>query len=790
MRTNKPTRSNSRAASELNRQSVTLTRPWLAASLVLLTAAIPAAQQPSAPRTEATSLRGRVVIASDGSPLPRVRLLLNTPDRPSEPVLTDDAGRFVLPLHTQPPATAFRMSATKPGFATTTIDVPRDGRELLVQLERGAAINGRVVDENGEPAVSALVIARSTAGAVSMVSDTDDLGEYRLGGLPAGQYTVTVLGAQTPEREALARLNERLQQNPQAVLPEPSASSSSVVLRAGEEADGIEVVVAATAPPPAVPPLPASLPPNQRGTAIVTGRVTSAAGRPLVGATVRAAANGLAARISVTDAQGRFTIAELPAGEFTVEARKTGYVTLQFGQRRASEPGKAVIVREDQQVERIDIALPGGTPISGTIVDDRGEPVAGVTVRALQLRRAGDLTMALTAPGVRPRPTDDRGRFRLFGLLPGKYLVSASADAGVSSPDPQGTFGYAPIFYPGTPDVSTATSITIDLGIDLPGVTMIFIPSKTVRVSGFAFTPSGQPARGVFMFQSQRSSRIMLEPRPAPVGPDGAFSFANVPPGEYVVQVLTQPGQPAGAGGTPAVEFGMQYVSVSDIDPAPLAVRATSGSTLEGRIVKEGGGSVEGVRVFLLPTDFDRSPVIGSGPAGLTMLDDGGFRILGATGARRFVPMSVPEGWYVKSVTVNGADALDAPFDFGLEGKPFTDIEVVVASDAAVLSGRAVDQRDAPVADYSVVVFSTDRTAWYRGSQRLKAGRPSQDNAFRVAGLPPGEYLAVAVDGLEGTAGSGEWQDPEFLEALAPRAQRVTLGIADSRNVSLRLIRR
>jgi protocatechuate 3,4-dioxygenase beta subunit len=744
----------------------------------------------SAQTLAAAALRGRVLAAADGAALPRARLVIDAPDRPVDPVLTDDEGRFVLPATA--PRGPLRVVAAKPGYATRAFNVERDGRDITLRLERGAAINGRVVDTNGDPVPSVPVVARfdpqggGTPPAMPLLTDTDDLGEYRLGALPAGRYSVTVLGSAAADRDPVTRLQEQLRQNPAATLPDSASAAVTVALQPGEEANGIDLTHTARAPVAPAPPV--NLPDDQKGTASVSGRVTSVAGRPLANATVRLSRNALIARVAVTTADGRYILRDLPAGSFSVQASKTGHVSRQYGQERPNAAGRNVVVRDGALTERIDIVLPGGSAMSGTVVDDRGEPVAGVTVRALQLRTAGDMTMALTATGVRPRPTDDRGQFRLFGLLPGSYVINASADASVSSPDPKGTLGYAPIFYPGTPEIGGAFPIAITAGSEVPRLSLVFIPSRTARVTGVALDGAGQPARSVLLFASQRSSRTMLEPRIAQAGPDGSFSVANVPPGEYTLQVLSPRG-PAGTGGTPTVDFGMQYVTVADSDPAPVTVRATAGSTLEGRIISESGAPMDNARVWALPTDFDKSPIMGSGPSGLTLLGEGRFRITGVTGSRRFTLQNAPDDWYLKSVTVNGSDALDTPFDFGLEGKAFPDIEAVLAP-AASVTGRAVGDRDAPVTDYAVLVFARDRLLWYRTSQSLKFGRPSQDGTFRVGELPPGDYWVVAVDTLDVADGGGEWQNPELLEELAKRAERITLRAGEARTLRLPIVRR
>ena len=85
-------------------------------------------------------------------------------------------------------------------------------------------------------------------------------------------------------------------------------------------------------------------------------------------------------RFTTTDADGRYEIIELAEGRYNVTASKGGYVTLQYGQRRAFEPGRPVAVAEGQEVSRVDIALPRGSVITGRLTDEFGEPIAGAQV--------------------------------------------------------------------------------------------------------------------------------------------------------------------------------------------------------------------------------------------------------------------------------------------------------------------------------------------------------------------------------------------------------------------------
>jgi hypothetical protein len=144
----------------------------------------------------------------------------------------------------------------------------------------------------------------------------------------------------------------------------------------------------------------------------------------------------------------------------------------------------------------------------------------------------------------------------------------------------------------------------------------------------------------------------------------------------------------------------------------------------------------------------------------------------------------------VKSITYRGQDLADSAFDFGVT-ETFRDVEIVISGAGAMVTGRVTDDRALPIRDYTVAFIPTDRSKWTIRSRWLKIGRAmQQDGAFRVTGIVPGDYWVVAVDRLEDSEVAGDLQNPEVLEALASRAQRITLGGGQSQILTLRLLRR
>jgi hypothetical protein len=115
-------------------------------------------------------------------------------------------------------------------------------------------------------------------------------------------------------------------------------------------------------------------------------------------------------------------------------------------------------------------------------------------------------------------------------------------------------------------------------------------------------------------------------------------------------------------------------------------------------------------------------------------------------------------------------------------GETLTGVQVVVSSRVTTVSGQLLDERGAPLVDGTVIVFPDDASRWSDDSRWVRAVRPDQQGRYQIRGLPPGEYLAVAVDYVE----EGSWNDPEYLESIRRHGQRLTLREAESRSLSLK----
>ena len=164
--------------------------------------------------------------------------------------------------------------------------------------------------------------------------------------------------------------------------------------------------------------------PVATGTGIITGYVTTAgSGGPVRRARVTLSGGELrGGRSTLTNDEGRFTFAALPAGRFTLRASKAGYVDVPFGAKRPGRPGTPIQLVDKQKLENANIALPKGAVITGVVTDESGEPAPGTQVRVMRFAmQTGERTLQSAGQA----QADDRGFYRVWGLQPGEYLVSA-----------------------------------------------------------------------------------------------------------------------------------------------------------------------------------------------------------------------------------------------------------------------------------------------------------------------------------------------------------------------------
>jgi 5-hydroxyisourate hydrolase-like protein (transthyretin family) len=569
-----------------------------------------------------------------------------------------------------------------------------------------------------------------------------------------------------------------------------------------------------------------------------------------------------------TDAQGRFVVPELPAGRYSLSASKGGYVRMLYGARRHDRPGTPINLAEGQQLSGLSMRLPRGGVIAGRITDENGAPAGGVQVRLLQYRmQQGERTLLPALGGsMMAEATDDRGMYRLYGLPPGEYIVAAtprnvnvgeiraSTDAeiraalaalqqpptpappagqqGQQLPPPKEhvTVGFAPVFFPGSANVTGASTVSLGPGEERSGVDFPLQLVRTAKIEGTVVVPAGMnpqsvtltmvPSRGPHIGPGILGATFLNRVTP---GPDGKFSYAAVPPGQYTINARLPAGAPGvsgrplaapvdvfeyrvggsggnqmiigGPGGSGSSFWATTDVSIDGTPQSNVVLTLQAGLTVTGRIEFKGTrievpADLTRARITLAPAPTPGGTGLMVGVPSAQVDASGRFTISGVTPGRylvnAFVPAPAAAGpglaWTLQSAVFKGRDVLD----FALEVAPSDEVSggvLTFTDQTQQVSGTLQDQSGRPAPDYTIIVFAADKRYWGPQSRRIRTTRPGTDGRFTVANLPAGEYrLAAVVD-----IATGEANDPAFLEQLMQASVPIALAEGDRKVQDLRI---
>jgi hypothetical protein len=471
------------------------------------------------------------------------------------------------------------------------------------------------------------------------------------------------------------------------------------------------------------------------------GRVVDAVtGRPIAGAIVTPAGSAVVitpaapqpAR-ALTNADGRFVLRELRKGAVFLMVAKNGYATASFNQRRPGGTGQSIPIDDEPRIADVEIRMWRNSSISGTVVDEAGEPVVGVRVQAFPRRFVAGRRKFSSGPVA---TTDDRGIYRIANLEPGDYAVGlpstqtavptevmdtffgtgAASDARRSEISrelnaigsaivPAGsayamamadqTFVLAPgtaaplqqagsppavyptIFYPAAAAIGEATVVPVRSGDERTSVDLQLRPVQTARVTGTVIAPDG-PAANVGVHLVGAGARDLtgaIDVAVTLTNGSGAFTFPAVPPGPYTIDVLRPPREPA------HIDHGS-------------SISVTPGGTVTL------GGNV---------------PPAGPPPPPPVPLD--------ATLWAR-LPLVVSDG---------NLEGVIVPLNAGARVTGRVEFE-----------GTADKPAGSALTGIRINLDPADGSRLADTGLAFQAGRPDEDGAFRTFGVPPGQYVLRA----------------------------------------------
>lgn len=535
----------------------------------------PAAQAP--PGTGV--IAGTLTLAADSTPpVRRAVVSLTASDGLSgRTVVTDDTGAFRFRAL---PAGRYTLSAQKAAHLKNSYGAKRPGRPgssivladgqqltgLDFALPPGGVIAGTLRLESGDPMpntqVLAIPIAQATAGgrytgSADFVSD--DLGAFRIFGLEPGAYLLAALPAvgrgevearTEAEYNAIAReLTQSAGRRSPAPGPPPDlrgyaptyypgspvvTNAVPVTVTAGQVQDGLDIPI------------------TMFRMSTVSGTVVGIDGRPARAVSLSAEAIGpplpllaaLGVRANRPDAQGRFTLDNVPPGTYRITARAGGVTlgpdgaTASISTNAQTEWATAEISTSGDNVEGVHLALQPGLTFEGQVTAENAPPemLKGATITMQPVGRNGQAIVNGSVVLGNPERTAtvaDGGRFSVTGIQPGLYeiqlrlssLGSAWAIRSITVSDRE--LRDAPLSF----DQGSITGATITL------------TNQRTEVAGTLSTASGVPATDyyVVIFAADRALWHPSSPRVRVVRPgaDGAFSARDLPAGDYRIAALT-----------------------------------------------------------------------------------------------------------------------------------------------------------------------------------------------------------------------------------------------------------
>ncbi|HKR11466.1 MAG TPA: hypothetical protein VJT15_05375 [Pyrinomonadaceae bacterium] len=471
-----------------------------------------------------------------------------------------------------------------------------------------------------------------------------------------------------------------------------------------------------------------------------------------------------------TDAEGRFRLNVEQAGRYRVMPLAPAYVS-----SNPQSVAKVITVAPGDEIKEIDFSLVLGGVITGQVRAPDGRPVIAERLSVTPIAQPGQSRASLDLPGS-ILETDDRGVYRIFGLPPGRYLVSAgTASESVAANASGRRSSYARTFHPNVTEESQATTIEVAAGGEVPNVDIALVR----RPDGFAVSGrivdarSNQPLSGApFGYAAARANgRVSGAPlHDLRADAKGEFLIEKVTPGRYMLFVT--------ANNENAAYSEMLPFEVTSADVTGLELRAEQGSSVSGVVVVEGVTDVSVLRKLagvslgnilyqpeLLMTAQQMPVVNADGTFRLNGLRPGKLRVANST-------QRLPRGFSVLRVERDGIaqrDGLDIP----AEATHIGGVRIVMGYGNGIIRGQVtIKSSDLPPGTPLVVLA---RRADAPAITTLAEVDPR--GGFILEGLTAGEYEVTVGARQAGTPNGVRWS-----------TMRPTVRVSDNSTANVNLV--
>ncbi len=532
---------------------------------------------------------------------------------------------------------------------------------------------------------------------------------------------------------------------------------------------GLAIAQVTPFPRPASPQVPApSYKPEELGTMAgivrhsVTGEPIRKANLVLMRTDPRANQNAPAT--TSTNAEGRFAMTGIEPGPYRLSVSKAGFVPSDYG-RGPGAQGISLTLEKGQSMKDVELKLSPQAVVTGRITDDENDPVMHAQVALMRYRFM--MGKKQLVPGGMAM-TNDLGEYRIFGVPPGRYYVTADSQQrgynfGVDrSAVRQPEESPASTYYPNATDAQSAALVNVPMGGTVQGIDIRMRKERAFRIAG-KVSGGGEGRGGMVNLVRKDSLDLMAMNRNMSSwrGPSGEFEIKGVRPGSYFVRAHWFDGPNQQMTGSAAVE-------VTDRDVEGVPVMLAPGLEVSGSIRSEDGQAalVSGMSVMAEGRAGRFSPM-GSGTG--RVKDDGTFQIANLGPDQYDVRvMGLPSGYFIRGIRLAETDVRENGLNLSGGGSA-AGMEIVLSGKAAQLEGTVADAKGNPLRSAAVVLRPKSGKAWELAAMQPVAS--DQNGKFRLQGLAPGEYHLIAFEGVE----SAEAMDPDFFKEYESKAETVKL---------------
>lgn len=479
-------------------------------------------------------------------------------------------------------------------------------------------------------------------------------------------------------------------------------------------------------------------------------------------------AGGLGAYAARSVADGSFCFRAVAPGTYFLKATKPGFLAFHYGARNYLQSGSIIVPPQGGVSEDLQLALRLPGSIEGTVTDAEGDPIPDLNVVAIRQTWLNGSRVLVPMSGT----TDERGRYRISLLEPGRYFVFAEPRNREAQPRNRKDSSPSPVpsmlknvrtYYPGASSLDTAVLLTLAEGGAVQGADIRVIRARTFHVKGRAVGSDIRSGGTVKLALSGEETNPLMQVD-ANLAEDGSFDVPEVSPGKYTLTISSYSGA-----GTKQVQVSSSDVSVT--------VPVVGSSKLRGEIRIDGehdnsktSGTAATVELIGLDT-----------LQGLTYpakIDSAGSFLIDPVRPGKYCAAVTPTaGLYVKSVAAGDMELAGGELDL-TNGAPVALAIVLKQGGASLVGSIDSGSRDGEAVQPLQVLLVPSS---HRCTSRVYAEVADSSGHFSITQIPPGKYRALAAEPLQLWA----LNTPNLADRIAALGKEVDLNENETRTISL-----